>query len=141
MYFSTTKHTAFTKKRSLLLPKVRYLLLLLCFCTIAMLAHAQQQKSKIPLQINPLKDKLEYGGYTIRLIPTIDGYYGFDILKEDKLMLHQIENPVPAKALTNKEDAFITAKWLIGQYKKSGYFPRTFPPGFERQLHASQPAN
>ncbi|TKK67473.1 hypothetical protein FC093_14370 [Ilyomonas limi] len=90
-----------------------------------------------PVSLDPLKDKIEYQHFTIRLIPTIDGYYGFDILRGEKLVLHQTENPLPNIRLIEKADAYLAAKWLINEYQKSGHFPRVFPPGFERQFHSS----
>lgn len=93
-------------KKQPLLPSKR-LLLLFCFYCFATLAHAQRQELyKRPVPLNPLKDKIEYQNFTIRLIPTPDGYYGFDILQAGKLMLHQIDNPLPARGITVKQDAF-----------------------------------
>jgi hypothetical protein len=141
MHLQKTKYYALREKHGSTTFTLKYLLLCLCFSLFVVLAEAQQQTPKRPVQLNPLKDKLEYQGFTVRLIPTMDGYYGFDIFKTGKLVLHQTENPLPAFGITERADAFITAKWMINEYRNTGHFPRVFPPGFEKQFQVSQPVN
>lgn len=71
------------------------------------------QRHMPPVRIDPLKNKLQYNGYTILLLPTYEGYYGYDILKDNKMVVHQITNPAPGKELTTPDDAFTTAKQVI----------------------------
>lgn len=141
MYLPKAKRYMLRKKQACPLPTLKQLLLWICFSFAATRSHAQVQKQHTPVAINPLQDKLEYQAFTIRLIPTVDGYYGFDILQRGKLVLHQTKSPLPNAGLTHKEDAFTTARWLINEYRQNGHFPRLFSPGFERQLPSAQPAN
>ena len=74
------------------------LLVLAIFSTITLLSNAQKQKHLEP--VNPVKDKQEYQGYTIRLMPGLPvprsmDSYSFIILKDNKLVVHPIRNPLP----------------------------------------------
>jgi len=109
------------------MKKIFYFFLLLLISGISV--SAQKLQPHIPIQLDPAKDKLEYKGYTIRLIPTIDGNYGYDIFKENKIIVHQPENPISAKQLNRREDAFKIAKWLIEQHAQTGHLPAVIPPG------------
>jgi hypothetical protein len=137
MHLQKAKNYTLKKRRVNVLRASKHLLLYLCFSLFAVLGHAQ--KLHKPVSIDPLKDKLQYQNFTIRLIPTINGYYGFDILQGGKLVLHQIDDPQPAKGLTVKQNAFELAKWMITQYRNSGRFPRVIPPDVEKQFLSSQP--
>src|SRR3954452_25454888 len=69
--------------------------------------------------INPQKDKLEFEGYTIRLMPAMGGTYGYYITKGKELVGHQGYNPFTNSpmGLCNKEDVYKLAKWQINQLK------------------------
>src|ERR1700686_3540142 len=82
-----------------------------------------------PEPVNPMKDKQEYQGYTIRLVPAMPipgnmGSYGFDILKDNKPVVHQFQNPLPSspKGIQKKDDAYKIAEWIIREYKNTGHW-------------------
>ena len=113
------------------------LVLITALCSSSNL-HAQspnvQSKRHLLVQLDPLRDKLEYNGYSIRLIPTIDGYYGYDITKGGKMIVHQFQNPLPGSGLSNREDAFAVAEWMTEQYIKTGHVFPVIPPDIQKQL-------
>src|SRR4051794_22957953 len=69
--------------------------------------------------VNPQKDKLDFEGYTIRLLPAMGGTYGYYIVKEKELVVHQGYNPFTLSpfGLSTKEDVYKIAKWQINQLK------------------------
>src|ERR1700744_4916568 len=69
--------------------------------------------------VNPQKDKLEFEGYTIRLLPAMGGTYGYYITRGKELIVHQGYNPFTNSpmGLSNKEDVYKLAKWQINQLK------------------------
>src|SRR3954449_10687615 len=97
--------------------------------------------------VNPQKDKLDFEGYTIRLLPAMGGTYGYYIVKGKELVVHQGYNPFTLSplGLSNKEDVYKVAKWQINQLK-AGKSPTSFgstaiqkrdmklPPALEQQL-------
>lgn len=88
----------------------------LACCLLLFFIAAQAQKHE---PVNPQKDKQDFEGYTIRLLPTMDGTYGYDILKGNQPIIHQDRNPFTfsSKGLARKEDAFKLAQWQIQQRK------------------------
>ena len=97
--------------------------------------------------VNPQKDKLDFEGYTIRLLPAMGGTYGYYIVKGKELVVHQGYNPftLSPMGLSNKEDVYKLAKWQINQLK-AGKSPTSLespaiqgkdiklPPALEQQL-------
>jgi hypothetical protein len=69
--------------------------------------------------VQPKKDRREFQGYTIRLFPATEGTYGYVILKDKELMVHQSRNPFTSSTggLKSKENAFNVAQWQIEQLK------------------------
>jgi hypothetical protein len=67
--------------------------------------------------VNPQKDKREFKGYTIRLLPAMGGTYGYDIVKGKQRVVHQSYNPFTNSpmGLRKKEDAYKIAQWQIQQ--------------------------
>lgn len=65
--------------------------------------------------VNPLKDNMTYQGYIVRLLPAAEGTYGYDILKDKELILHQAYNPFTLApiGLRQKSDVYKIAKWQI----------------------------
>lgn len=62
-----------------------------------------------PEPVNTMKDKQEYQGYSIRLLPAMPMpggmvSYGFDILKDNKVVVHQVQNALffSAKGIQKK---------------------------------------
>lgn len=119
-----------------------YLLIIL---QIAVLTLFAQKHEPLNLQrhapVNPVKDMQEYQGYTIRLIPVMyrsQGMdsYGFDILKDNKPLVHQPHNPLPfsPKGVQKKEDAYKIAQWIIKEYKSTGHWQNTMPPHVANEL-------
>jgi hypothetical protein len=80
--------------------------------------------------VDPKNDKIEFEGYTIRLIPAMGGTYGYDILKGNSLVVHQSMNPFTMEpmGLRKKNDAYKVARWQVQQLKEQN--PQGFsPPG------------
>src|SRR5450432_1492192 len=111
-----------------------FLLIILQIAVFALFAQKNEPASvQRPEPVNPLKDKQEYEEFTIRLMPAMPtpasiGSYGFDILKDNKPVVHQFQNPLPfsPKGIQKKDDAYKIAQWMIREYKKTGkwqYFP------------------
>ena len=97
--------------------------------------------------VNPQTDKLDFEGYTIRLMPAMGGTYGYYITKGKDLVIHQGYNPFTSSpmGLSSKEDVYKVAKWQINQIK-AGKSPTSsenpaiqgrdikLPPALEQQL-------
>lgn len=69
--------------------------------------------------VNTKKDKVDYQGYSIRLLPAVGGTYGYNILKGKELIVHQAYNPFTMSpiGLRKKNDVYKVAKWQINQLK------------------------
>jgi hypothetical protein len=82
---------------------------------IAMTTLAQRQEP-----VNLQKDKLDFEGYTIRLMPAMGGNYGYYITKGKELVVHQGYNPFTSSpmGLNNKDDVYKVAKWQINQLQQ-----------------------
>jgi hypothetical protein len=114
---------------------------------IGLLLFAMTTLAQTHEPVNPQKDKLEFEGYTIRLMPAMGGTYGYYITKEKQLVVHQGYNPFTNSpmGLNNKEDVYKVAKWQINQLK-AGKSPTStespamqgrdikLPPALEQQL-------
>ena len=101
-----------------------------------------------PEPVNPVKDKQEYQGYTIRLMPAMPmpgsmGSYGFYILKDNKPVAHQFQNPLPfsPKGTQIKEDAYKIAQWMIREYASTGHWQNVVPPHVAHELKLSSLIN
>src|SRR4051812_29456862 len=81
---------------------------LLFACTFQLKA----QSSKL---LHRQKDKIEFHGYTIKLLPAMGGTYGYDILKGRLLLVRQSYNPftMAPVGLRQKDDVYKVAKWQI----------------------------
>ena len=88
-------------------------------------------------KINMVKDKVEYQGYSIRPIVAMDGSLGYDILKNNKILLHQYRPPVMNARLYKKDDAYKVAEWAVQQYIKTKHFPPFIPAAAVKNLHLS----
>ena len=121
--------------------KTIYLLTILQIAAVTLFA---QNNEPVNLQrsgpVNSMKDKQEYRGYTIRLlnlpVPGNTGRYGFDILKDNKLVMHQFQNPLPfsPKGVQKKEDAYKIAQWMIREHRKTGHWQNIIPPHIAHEL-------
>ena len=119
-----------------------YLLIILQLAVFGVIAQKKGPLNlKQPEPVNPMKDKREYQGYTIRLMPAMPTpqrmrSYGFDILKNNISVVHQLKNPLPfaPKGIQKKEDAYKVAQWIIQDYKKTGHWQNSMPPHIARQL-------
>jgi hypothetical protein len=135
---STQNSTSFFLKRNACSKFLfaKKLLLLVIFSSIALLSHAQKQKHLEP--VNPVKDKQDYQGYTIRLIPALGGNsYGFDIFQGPKLMVHQYQDPMHAIYINKKEYDYKVSTWVIKEYKKTGHWTPMVPPHAAKELKLS----
>jgi hypothetical protein len=119
--------------------------LLITILQIAVFTVVAQKKEPVnvtrPEPVNPLSDKQEYLGYTIRLIPAMPApgsvaSYGFDILINNKPVVHQFQNPSPFshKGILKKEDAYKIARWIIQNYRKTGHWQNTVSADVAREL-------
>lgn len=97
--------------------------------------HAQQH----PMVLNPVKDKKEMNGYTIRLKMAPGNTVLFDLLKGQQPVFNHSMNPVTMlpQGFASKEDAFKVAEWMINKYGAQGHFPPMVPPGVAKQLNVS----
>ena len=118
---------------------------LLIILQIAVYALFAQKHEPVNVQrpepVNPMKDKQEYQGYTIRLMPAMPvpgsmGSYGFDILINNKPVVHQFQNPLPFShnGIQKKEDAYKIAQWIIQNYKKTGHWQNIMSADAAREL-------
>jgi hypothetical protein len=136
----TTISNAFMKKTCVVI-----ILQLLLFAV-----HAQKnERSKLQVMepVNPVRDTQEYLGYIIRLMPCMPslkstGSYGFDILKDNKPVVHQFKNPLPLSpgGIQKKQDAYKIAQWMIREYRKTGHWQSKVPPHITYDLRL-QPIN
>ena len=110
----------------------------LAFCLLffGMAVLAQKQEP-----VNPQKDRQEFEGYIIRLLPAMSGTYGYDIFKGNERVLHQSRNPFTFSpmGLRTKEDAYKIAQWQIKQLKERRGLTQGKPlnPGSNRKLSSA----
>ena len=99
--------------------------------------HAQQR----PMLLDPVKDRKEKDGYTIRLKMAPGNTILFDLLKDQQTVFKHHMNPVTMlpQGFSSKEDAFKVAEWMIDKYGAQGHFPPMVPPGVARQLNLGNP--
>ena len=133
MKVETTRAYLQQHKGSILrLPKTAML-----YCSILLLSivsvQAQPPRPHKPVQVDLKKDKLEYQGFTIRLVPSLDGYFGYQILKGRQVLKLQDQSSTPHEYLEKREDAFKAAKWMVDQYVATGHMPANLPPAMPRQ--------
>ena len=113
-------------------------------------AFAQNQTPAVHAEtyepVNPVKDKQDYQGYTIMLMPALPtpqsmGSYGFDILKDNLPVVHQSQNASPfmPKGIQKKDDAYKIAQWMIREYKKTGHWQKMLPPHIAHELKLNTP--
>lgn len=97
--------------------------------------HAQQH----PIVLNPVKDKKEMKGYTIRLKMAPGNTVLFDLLKGQQPVFKQAMNPVTMlpQGFSSKEEAFRVAEWMIDRYGAQGHFPPMVPPDMARKLNVA----
>src|SRR5437763_1983584 len=88
--------------------------------TIGLLLFAMATLAQTHEPVNPQKDKLDFEGYTIRLMPAMGGTYGYYIVKGKELVVYQGYNPFTNSpmGLSNKEDVYKLAKWQISQLQQ-----------------------
>jgi len=119
-----------------------YLILILQIAALVVCAQTNQPVNmQRPEPVNPMKDKQEYQGYTIRLMPALPtpqsmGSYGFDILQNNKPVVHQFENPLPflPRGIQKKDDAYKIAQWMIREHAKTGHWENMVPPNVANEL-------
>jgi hypothetical protein len=117
------------------LADMKKMILVLTALSFALVTSAQ-----ISEPIDPVKDKKEILGYTVQLIRTNDGSIGYDIMRNNKIELHQFQNPLvfSPKGISKKEDAFAVAEWVIKEYQKTGRWTSLVPPHISRTLNLSR---
>ena len=107
--------------------------LILLLQIVLVTLHAQQH----PIVLNPVKDKKEMKGYTIRLKMAPGNTVLFDLLKGQQPVFNHPVNPVTMlpQGFSSKEDAFKVAEWMIDKYGAQGHFPPMVPPDVTRKLN------
>lgn len=117
----------------LFMKKICLLMIMqIAVCTVFAQKHEPVNMQR-PDPVNPAKDVQEYQGYTIRLMPALTtpqsmGSYGFDILKDDKPVVHTLKSPlITQKELQKKDDAFKVAQWMIREYNRTGHWQISAP--------------
>ncbi len=95
------------------------LLLMLQCAVFTLFAQKPAIRPNMPELVNPMKDKQEYQGFTIRLMlalptPQSMGSYGFDILKDNKPVVHQAQSSLLSqRGLQKKDYAYKVAQGMI----------------------------
>src|SRR5687767_4765821 len=98
-------------------------LFIVLFLTLSA-SFAQQTKSS---PFEEIKD----GDYTVRLLPAPAKPFGFDILRGDRVIVHQQFSPFHGSKrmqALKKDDALKVAKHLVTQVKKTGGIPAPILP-------------
>lgn len=108
--------------------------MLLAILLMAITVSAQQTE-----RFDGTKDKKEINGYTVYLVPAIGNTFGFGIIKGNRSVAMQLNNPFsPAPAgFKTKEDAFKLAEWVVNEYIKNGRPPQHFSQELAKQLNLS----
>ncbi len=118
------------------------LLLILQIFVCSLFAQKQEPVAvQRPEPVNPMKDKQEYQGYTIRLLHTIPvqpgaGNLNFIILKDNRLVMQAHQNPAnfPIVKIKTKEEAYKVARWFIDDFKRTGHWQISIPPHIINEL-------
>lgn len=94
--------------------------------------HAQQH----PMLLDPINDKKEKDGYSIRLKMAPGNTVLFDLFKGQQPVFKHAMNPVTMlpQGFSSKEEAFKVAEWMIDRYGAQGHFPPLVPPDVARKL-------
>ena len=110
---------------------MKKLLLLSAFFSISFLSKAQEG-----VRVDPLKDKMIVGEYSIVLLNSVDFTYGYDIRKGRQIILEQKDNPIfpMTKGLFTKQDAFNLAQWVIIKIEETGKLPESYPQSLYEEL-------
>jgi hypothetical protein len=100
---------------------------------------AQNLNTNNPQRTQPvrtLNNIQEYQGYTIRLEPAKAGGLNFYFLKDNRIIPHRFQNPLPfsERGIEREEDAYKIAHWIINEYLKTGHWQNMMPPHIARQL-------
>lgn len=93
-----------------------YLLLVACIaCSLVSLA--QQKKLSSPEEIRD-------GEYTIRILPAPGNTYGYDILKGNKVIVHQLFTPYSQgkrmEGLKTKEEVLKVTSYILKEARRTG---------------------
>lgn len=110
--------------------RIIFLLVVLLFTANAV--NAQQSE-----KFDPAKDKEDFHGYVIHLVPVPGGTFGFTILKEKKAVWTQLGNPFlhGQTGFTRKQDAYRLAEWVAGENEKNDHAPILIKPALAKQLN------
>jgi hypothetical protein len=109
--------------------------------TLFMLFAAGATIAQKPSQsLNLQEDKVDYQGYSIKLLPGQGPGFGYAIFKNNRLLVQQTYNPFNMSpiGLRKREDAIKLAQWQVRQLKagEEGSIPSqtpNSPPGAEDQ--------
>jgi hypothetical protein len=69
-------------------------------------------------------DEIQEGEYTIRILPAPGNTYGYDILKGNKVVVHQLFNHFPkgkrTEGLKTRADVIKVTRYMLQEARKSG---------------------
>lgn len=106
-------------------------------CALAMLSggmYAQRKSISLP------RPEQQFNGFVIRVYNPEQRKYNYDILKNNQLVVHQVNNPFTGKpgGLSTYDDALKLAKWQTVQLSMPGgetlYSGNTIPLTVAKQL-------
>lgn len=99
----------------------------------------QESKAQQLEKFDPKNDKKEINGYTIRLVPVPGNTFGFSIVKGNKAVWSQLNNPFiqGQDGFKIKADAYKLAEWIVQQDSRDSRIPAYIPRELSKQLNIS----
>ncbi len=104
----------------------------LCILFFALTAAAQQTE-----KFDPAKDKEDFHGYEIHLLPVPGNTFGFMIVKDKVSVWSQVNNPFVAdgrRGFAKKSEAYRLAEWVVTEKETNNHMPIAFKPELAKQL-------
>lgn len=88
--------------------------LFLTLCILSLFCFSQSPR------FMPGNESFKHEDYVVRIIPGKEKSFGYDIIKDNKVVLHQIESPLRQEQVLDKGEIREVAKHVIYTYKKTG---------------------
>lgn len=129
MYYPKTNEPTWPKKHLFSMQSGLSRVLLACLLALVITTVQAQPPApaRRPVALDASKDQLEYKGLSLHLIPTPQGYYGYEIWSGKKLVHHQVKSPRSTPPPATREVAFGLAKRAADQYLKTGHIAPAIP--------------
>lgn len=104
---------------------------------VLLLSFAQCLRAQQAEKFDPKNDKKEINGYTVRLVPVPGNTFGFAIVKGNKAVWSQLNNPFTQgqEGFRVKADAYKLAEWIVQQDSRDGKIPAYIPQELAKQLN------